>query len=478
MARRSAVVCALALVLVLGGVLPVAADAGTMSTAFVVQNLGSDEATVTVDYLSASGTQMNQMVQTVSVGAHYIFDQRYASGYPGADTFSGSAVVYATQPVGAVVNMVRSGGTVPSHESYSGLGVDDVGTHFMIPQVLKGVTSLSVQWNTTLVIQNTDLDNVASVSVVFVPNPRNVSMGGTLSEPYTYTIPGGVPAGGSVVLDQTTTPSSAEIGALFFGSARVEADRDIAVVAYADGGGRVLMAYPCFAAGTTDSIALPSIYKNISSLGDSYSTAMLLVNFGDADATVEIEYLPASGAYTVSGTDMVTVPAGGVLNVDQRYDAASITSGSFMGAATVTVQNGQPIQVMVNLRGGSRYGMTYGGLASGGMVAYLPIAYKTITSQGLSWSSAILLQSLESGQTSAQFTFYPSGASPIVDPTSYTFSGIGQFDLRYTTAVSSRASFIGAVKVETDKPVAVFLQTRGAGGSGDAFMGYRGLTTQ
>jgi len=478
MIKRLVVVCILTLALMFGSMIPVAADSGTMSTAFAVQNLGSESTTVRVDFFDAAGNLTNVISQTVAAGANYNFDQRYASGNPGADTFSGSAVVYAGQPVGAVVNMMRSGGIVPSYESYCGLGADEVGPFFMIPQVLKSVTSAGVVWNTTIIIQNTDGDSAASVDVVFVPDPKNTAIGGTLSEPYTYTIPGGVPAGGSVVLDQTSTPSVGEIGPVFFGSAQVKADRDVSVVAYADGGGRMLLAYPCFTSGSKKPIALPSVYKNISSMGNSYSTAMLLVNFGNIDATVEIEYLPVSGSYTVAGTDTVTVPAGGALNIDQRYDAPSITSGSFMGAALVTVQNDQPIAAVVNLRGGSRYGMTYGGLASGGTVAYLPIAYKTISSQGYSWSSTVLLQSLTGEQTTANLTFYPSGEQPIVDPTNYDFTDIQQLDLRYTTAVASRGSFIGAVKIETDKPVAVLIQTRGSGGSGDALMAYKGLTPQ
>lgn len=475
--KRRSVALVLGLALMVVAVIPVSADVGTMSTAFSVQNLGSGEATVTVEFYGADGIATNQISQTVAAGANYSFDQRYASGYPGADTFRGSAVVYADQPVGAVVNMMRTGGVAPGYESYSGLGSDEIGTFFMIPQVLKSVNSAGVTWNTTLVIQNTDPSNTASVEVVFVPDPKNSALGGTLSEPYAYSIPGGIPAGGSVVLDQSTTPSSGEIGPVFFGSARVEADRDVAVVAYSDGGGRTLLAYPCFTSGSTDPIALPSVYKNLSSLGDSYSTALLLVNLGDADAEVVVEYFPASGAYAVAGTDSVVVPAGGALNIDQRYDAPSITSQSFMGAALVTVQNGQPIAAMVNLRGGSRYGMTYGGLASGGMTAYLPIAYKGISSQGYSWNSAVLLQSLTGEETTANLTFYPSGQQPVVDPTSYSFSDVRQLDLRYTTAVASRSSFIGAIKVETDKPIAVLIQTRGSGGLGDALMAYKGLTS-
>lgn len=455
---------------------------GTMSTAFAVQNLGSSAATVQVDFYNTSGTPTNTLSESVGVGANYNFDQRYASGDPGTDPFQGSAIVSADQPIGAAANMMRTGGTVPSYESYNSLDTSGIGQEVLLPQVLKNVSSGGVTWNTTIVVQNTDTSNAASVQLVFTPDPTlNPAVGGTLTTPYTYTIPGGIPAGGTAYVDQSTTPGDSDIGSIFFGSVRVVSDRDVAPVVYSDGGGQMLLAYPSYASGSTDYIGLPSIYKEISSLGDSYSTAVLIVNFGSSDATVEIEYLPSSASYTVSGKDTVTVPAKGALNVDQRYNAPSITSATFMGGAVIKSTNSQPIAAMVNLRGGSRYGMTYGGVMGGGTTAYIPISYKEISSAGYSWSSTIIVYNFDStaGDATVNFTFYPSAGGTIADSTDYTVSGISQFDLRYTTAIASETSFIGAVKVTsggaTPRNIGVMVQTRGSGGSGDALMAFLGL---
>jgi hypothetical protein len=456
-------------------VLPAAGQGGgTISTAFAVQNLGSDPAHVMVEFRDTSGALRNTLSQTIAAGANYNFDQRYSSGYPGADPFQGSAIVSADQPIGAAANMMRVGGVVPAYESYNALDTSGIGQDIMLPQILKNVSSGGLVWNTTIVIQNTDTANSANVRLVFRPDPViNPAIGGTLTTIYTHTI--SIPAGGTAYIDQTTTPTTDQIGSKFFGSVRVLSDRNVAPVVYSDGGGKVLLAYPSYAAGTTDYIALPSIYKYIMSLGDSYSTAILIVNFGDSDATVEIEYLPIVG--TVSGKDTVTVPARGAKNVDQRNDAPSITSPTFMGGAVIKCTNGQPIAAMVNLRGGSRYGMTYGGIMRGGTTAYIPIAYKTISSAGYSWSSTIIVYNFErtEGSATVNFTFYPTAGGSIVDSTNYTVSSIGQFDLRNTTAVASQPSFIGAVKVTSSRPVGVMVQTRGAGGVGDALMAFLGL---
>lgn len=447
---------------------------GTMSTAFAVQNLGNDEATVQVDFYATDGTNTNTLSELVAAGENFNFDQRYASGDPGTDPFQGSAIVAADQPIGAAANMVRTGGVAPGFESYNALDTAGIGQDLLLPQVLRGVPSGGLIYNTTIVIQNTDTQNAASVDIVFNPDPvLNPTLGGSLTGPYTHTV--SIDAGGSVYIDQSVEPTG--IGDIFFGSARVLADRDVAPVVYNDGGGRLLLALPSYAAGSTDPIVLPSIYKEVMSLGDSYSTAILIVNFGDQDATVEIDYLPVVG--TVGPTDVVTVTAKAALNVDQRY-VTGITSASFFGAATIQCTNGQPIAAMVNLRGGTRYAMTYGGVMGGGTTAYIPISYKDISSLGYSWSSTVIVQNMGATDATVNFTFYPSGAAAIVDGTDYTVTDIRQFDLRYHTEIGAggaqeQATFIGAIKVESDATVGVMVQTRGAFGTGDSLMAFLGL---
>jgi hypothetical protein len=142
---------------------------GTMSTAFAVQNLGSDPAQVVVEFRDTSGALRNTLSQTIAAGANYNFDQRYSSGYPGADPFQGSAIVSADQPIGAAANMMRTGGVVPAYESYNALDTSGIGKDIMLPQILKNVSSAGLVWNTTIVIQNTDTANSANVQLVLIP---------------------------------------------------------------------------------------------------------------------------------------------------------------------------------------------------------------------------------------------------------------------------------------------------------------------
>ncbi|MFQ5875124.1 MAG: hypothetical protein ACE5JL_15190, partial [Dehalococcoidia bacterium] len=257
-------------------VTPAMGDGGTMNTAFAVQNLGDDEAHVEVKFRDTDGTLTATLSEDIGEGENYNFDQRYASGDPGEDPFQGSAIVSADQPIGAVANIARTGGT-PGYESYNGLGAAEVGDEISLPQILKNVTSAGVTWNTTIVIQNTLTDSAVNVDVEFTPYP-----GGGLGTAFTKTI--SVPAGGTKYMKQETEPTDLEIGATFYGSAKVVAASAVGVTVYSDGGGQILMAYPSYKAGTTDPIGLPSIYQEIVSLGDSSSTAVLVVNLGSAEA--------------------------------------------------------------------------------------------------------------------------------------------------------------------------------------------------
>ena len=481
MKKQTLTLIALVLILVLTASVAYGEEtAETTATAFAVQNLGGASTSVIVEFRDSTGTKTNTLTQPITAGENYNFDQRYASGDPGVSPFQGSVIVTAGEPIGAVANIMKTGGVVDSYESYNALNTSHIGQDIQLPQLLKNVSSAGVIWNTTIAIQNTDINTAAAVKVVFTPDSTiNPLIGGTLTEPYTHTV--SIPAGGSTMIDQSTLPGDGDIGANFFGSGRIISDRNVAPVVTADGGGEILNAFPSYASGTTDDIALPSIYKDIMSLGDSYSTAILIANFGDVDATVEIEYLPISGSYTVSGTDTVTVPAHGSKNIDQRYDAPSITSATFIGGAVIKSTNSQPIAANVNLRGGSRYGFTFGSLIGGGTTAFAPIAYKDISSSGYSWSSTIIVYNFDRsvGDATVNFTFYPASGTPIVDPTNYTVSDLSQFDLRYTTVIAADPTFIGAVKVTSvgdGRDIGVLVQTRGSGGTGDALLAFLGLT--
>jgi hypothetical protein len=451
------------------------AQSGQTSTSVLVQNLSSSEASVVIDFYNTGGTNTGSKSGTLDPEGSITFDQRYSSGDPGEDPFQGAAILSSNQPVAAVVQAVRTGGSggVNSYEAYNGVG--STAQTIKAPLLLRGIPSAGKMWNTTMAIQNTNVGASAAVTITFTPDPA-VGLGSAYT--YNTTIPGG----GSEYVDQA---DQTQLGTTFYGSAVVEADQDIGVVVTSGTtDGSVLIAYPTYTAGST-TVYLPGAMKNIPSMGYNYFTSVTIVNLGgsgDPDPIVEVDYKPQSG--TVSGAYTTTV--GTATTIDMRYDS-HITSSTFMGAVVLESTNGTPIAAMLNTRGdhatsgAATFATTYGGLTSSATTVYMPYNLKYIPSAGFNWSDTILIQNLDpsAGDLNVQIVYKED---PLVGTDTYTstVTGISDFtfvDLRNDTALVE-STFYGSVKIVSTngRPFGTVALVRGSGGSGDALSSYQGVS--
>lgn len=445
---------------------------GQTSTSIIVQNLSTSEATVMVEFYPTTGVPSSGAAHATLPGeSSATFDQRYSSGDPGLDPFQGSVVVSASEPIGAVVQEMRSGGSagVKSYEAYNAPGIAQEVT---APLILRGISSAGKTWNTFMAIQNTDVSDSADVTVTFTP----AGLGSAT------TVNDTIPAGGSLYLMQK---DQSALGSQFFGSAKIECTngKDVAVaVNSASTGGAVLIAYPTYVAGSTE-VSLPGAMKNIASKGDNYFTSMTIVNMGapgDPDPIVEIEYQPNTG--TATGPYSVTVST--ATTIDQRYDT-HITSDSFFGAVKLTSTNATPIAAVLNTRGdapggGARFATTYSGFADGVQTAYLPYLLKYIGSAGYGWSASILLQNLDpaSGDLEVDVMYKED---PSIGTHTYTsHQSIATFDwvdLRYDPNLAQATFYGGAKIVSTNgRPFGAVVLVRGGGGTGDALSSYLAIS--
>ncbi len=446
-----------------------AASPGQTSTSILVQNLSTSAAElVAVDFYNTTGTHTGQKQVTDLCGECTVtFDQRYSSGDPGTDPFHGAAIVQSDQPIGAVVQEVRSGGSagVNSYEAYNGIG--QTAKDIRAPLILRGINSAGKVWNTFMSIQNTSTTASANVTVTFTP----AGVGNPDTESAV------IPAGGSWYIEQA---DQADLGASFFGSARVvSTDQDVAVVVNSgttDGAG--LIAYPTYVTGSSE-VYLPGAMKGILSQGDNFFTSVTIVNMGTSPVDVTVEYQPLSGtvgaAYTIQ--DIATAHT-----VDQRYDAA-ITSASFFGAVKLTVSGGGSIAAMLNTRGdrattgAMRFATTYSGFPGGETTVFAPYLLKYIASAGYNWSASLLIQNLDpgAGPLTVSITY---NEDPAFGSDSFSSSvSVDEFasvDLRYDTNLTE-ATFYGGAKLTASRPFGVAVLVRGSGGSGDALSSYLGI---
>lgn len=493
MQTKNVVRVVLSLTIMLYGVMSLpsstALGAGTSTyTAFVVQNLGGDTANIVVEYRNTAGGSpvATSSGITVTVGGSISFDQRFESAL--GSSFLGNAVVSSDQPMGAVVNIGRTAtvaGAVPAVESYNGTDQSAVGQSLRIPQVLKGVSSAGLVYNTEMSIQNTDLSNSATVTITFSPDPTLnpiicTSPAVCISSPFVKTSitiqPGGV-----YVLNQANQPNT-EIGDRFYGSAQVASNRNVAVQTTLTGATSVsnldqtLNAIPTYSNGSTSLISVPAVYKNIVSLGDSYSTAFLISNFSGSIANVTITYTNSSGVQ-VGSADVLQVQPNAVLNVDQRTATALAGDATFFGSARVS--SNQPIRVMVNLRGGSRYAMTYDSLYGGNDEVYLPVAYKFISSQGYSYSSSAIISNFGSTPATVFIDYRDlrAGKPSALNQGPIIVTDTVAVDLRFSATTAGLPDFFGSIVIRSTngQPIGAIVQTRGAGGSGDVLFAYKGF---
>jgi len=447
---------------------------GTTSTSILVQNLSTSPGHVMVDFYNTAGTKTGTKENASLAGeSSTTFDQRYASGDPGTTPFQGAAIVSADVPIGAVVQMVRTGGTagVNSYDAYNGLRTPNLTVK--APLILRGISSAGRVWNTTMAIQNTSTTAAAHVTVTFTPYP---GMGNAATLNYT------IPAGGTQYIAQS---GQTELGTTFFGSASVvSTDQNVAVaVTSGSADGAALIAYPTFMAGSTN-VYLPGAMKNIASQGDNYFTSLTIVNMGgagDPAPIVSVLYQPETG--TATGAYNVTVST--ATTIDLRTDT-HITSATFFGSVKLTSTNGTAIAAMLNTRadtpgGQAKFATTYGGFASGVTTAYVPYLLKYISSAGYNWSTSILVQNLDpaAGNLDIQIVYKED---PSIGTHTYTSNQTGiatsrTVDLRLDTNLT-QATFYGGAKITSTngRPFGVVVLVRGSGFTGDALSSYQGIS--
>jgi hypothetical protein len=468
---------------------PSALGAGTNTfTGFILQNLGSDMAIVNVEYRSTTGgtAVKTDTGITITVGSSANFDQRYQSDL--GSPFAGGVIAYSTQPLGAVVNVGRTPiatGAVNAYESYAGYDDTSVGTYLMIPQVVKNISSAGLIYNTSISVQNTDIVNSTAITITYVPDPVTNPLfckapSTCISTPYQKT---GItiPAGGVYVVDQASQ-SSGEIGDMFFGGAQISAARNVAVVTLMTGAtsgtnlDQTLNAIPAYPSGATGAMALPFLGKYFVSLGDSYSSAYMISNFSSLTATVTVTYTTFAGVQ--SGVDTVEVGGNSTKNVDLRSTSGLSGAATFFGSARAT--SDQPVRIMSNMRGGSRYAMTYDAVYGGGTSVYAPVAYKYIPSQGYQFSSSITIANFGGSPAEVYLDYRDarSGKPSALNQGPIVVTDTVSLDLRSSFTTASLTDFYGGIVVRctNGQSVGAIVQTRGAGGVGDAQMAYRGFS--
>jgi len=342
--------------------LPLTAAAQTTSTVetsgFQVQNLSNSPANITVQYISAT-TQAQVATQTATIpaGGSLTFVPFSAPGYVQMSApagFRGSVVILSDQPIVAVTNIL--GANAALGDSYGGF--TSGATSLNLPLIVRDNFGI----DTSITVQNVG-DTSATVNISYVPGIA----GNPATEPPFSLAPG---ASKTIFQKDNTALGSGAPG--FVGSATITATGNIVATVLQEGNGQ-LTAYNAFPAGTgSPTVALPLV------LGNNFGayTGIQVLNAGTLPTTVTINFAPNTVTAPTGGLTPCTTPPQRQLSINPNQTGTLIQDAGngnppfdpffngciYIGGATVTSNNNQPLFVIVNqVNSGSKDASSYAG---------------------------------------------------------------------------------------------------------------------
>jgi len=387
--------------------LPLTAAAQTTSTVetsgFQVQNLSNSPANITVQYISAT-TQAQVATQsaTIPAGGSLTFVPFSAPGYVQMSApagFRGSVVILSDQPIVAVTNIL--GANAALGDSYGGF--TSGATSLNLPLIVRDNFGI----DTSITVQNVG-NTSATVNISYVPGIA----GNPATEPPFSLAPG---ASKTIFQKDNTALGSGAPG--FVGSATITATGNIVATVLQEGNGQ-LTAYNAFPAGTgSPTVALPLV------LGNNFGayTGIQVLNAGTLPTTVTINFAPNTVTAPTGGLTPCTTPPQRQLSINPNQTGTLIQDAGngnppfdpffngciYIGGATVTSDNGQPLFVTVNqVASTSKDASTYAGFnptaATDKVLAPLVVANNFGTFSG------VQVQNVGTSTTSVTITYGPN----------------------------------------------------------------------
>jgi hypothetical protein len=294
-------------------------------TWFNVQNAGSGDASVSVQYVPGSaGSAHSEGPYTVKAGAARTFDQRDMAAL--GSSFVGSAVVTSSEPVVATVMQV--GETYKNMMGYNGFAGGGA-TEVSLPLVMA---------NNSGFFSGIQVQNVGGASTdITIKYGKN--LGGTFA-----------PADDTATLAVNESKTFLQAGGQwtqkYIGSATITTTGEpvVAIVNQVLLGGVSLgTAYNGFdPAGATSKVSAPLIMANNS----GYYTGIQVMNVGGADTNITVTYGPNLAGSYAPPAETATIPAGDSFNSIQN--AGAWTGNKYVGSLTVEASGGGSIVMIAN----------------------------------------------------------------------------------------------------------------------------------
>lgn len=299
----------------------------SLSTNFTLVNLGDGPAEGTIEYYQPDGSAWGTGSESFTIsqpGGQAVFRQYFSSGTPGNPGLtdgSGSVVVYADQPLGAVVQIQARSQDPTTMGAYSGLSSG--GGSFYVPLAARMRNTASGVANTQIIAQNTgvtaanvDFDLINGDGTTQYTHQQTIQPGAAYTYDLADEIASNVPSGwiGSAVVSVVGDGEVAVVSNFFTGHAM-----------------QTFNAFPTSSAGTKWNVPLFT-----SRLPNSLSTPISIQNVSENTIAVgglTVTFYPASGGASFTRSNTAAIPPAGSYAFNPVVDMG-LPSG-FEGSAVV-----------------------------------------------------------------------------------------------------------------------------------------------
>jgi acyl-coenzyme A thioesterase PaaI-like protein len=394
-------------------------------SALYVQNVGSSDATVTIEFYDATTgnltcTKTDRITPLASKG-YWLPDMSCTPAMP--SSWYGAAVITSDQDVVAV-GRPHLGSEVMTYNGFL-----QGSTQVYAPMLFKN------QWgyDSALYVQNVGSSD-ATVTIEFYDATT-----GNLTCTKTDRITP-LASKGYWLPDMSCTPA---MPSSWYGAAVITSDQDVVAVGRPHLGSEV-MTYNGFLQGSTQVYA-PMLFKN----QWGYDSALYVQNVGSSDATVTIEFYDATtGNLTCTKTDRITPLASKGYWLPDMSCTPAMPS-SWYGAAVIT--SDQDVVAVGRPHLGSEV-MTYNGFLQGSTQVYAPMLFKN----QWGYDSALYVQNVGSSDATVTIEFYDATTGNLTCTktdriTPLASKGYWLPDMSCTPAMPS--SWYGAAVITSDQDV-------------------------
>jgi hypothetical protein len=460
----------------------------TYSSAFQIQNLESQEATVRIDYYDQdSSNSYGGEVTVPGNGSKTIFPF-VTDGITGptSNTFNGSAVLSSDRQIAAILNTQTASGFSPFYGASTN-GFSEGTTEVSLPLIACNNSGFDTWFN----VQSVGTDD-AVVDVIYTPGSD-----GTAASDLNITI-GQYQAKTFDQRSDSTTGTKhcgAGLGSKFVGSAIVKSKNGQPIVATAmflgTGTYKTLQGYNGFTGGSND-VNLPLIMSNNS----TYYTCLQVQNAGESSTTVTVDFgANTAGTGTpndetfplTSGQAKTLCQLGGISTLSPSNDWNANFAGGYVSGATISQTGSEPLVAVVN-QNSTRYtslGSSYEGFDPGSASAAINLPLIAANNSG--FRTGVQIQAVSGNPTVTVDYGTNTGSGSLTEPVNdskslsagdtWTLIQYGPpGSLSGLNDWSTAGQYVGSAKVTAVGGTVIAIVNFNGPASGDTFFTYDGFS--